>query len=54
VQRKTGELIGSPEQQAKGLARQAEGKVQKGYGNAKESVKDADREAQRRRDDDPL
>jgi uncharacterized protein YjbJ (UPF0337 family) len=54
VQRKTGELIGSPEQQAKGLAKQAEGKVQKGYGNAKEAVKDADSEAQRRRDDDPL
>lgn len=54
VQRETGELIGSPEQQAKGLAKQAEGKVQKSYGDAKEAVKDADRDAQKRRDNDPL
>lgn len=41
VQQKTGELVGSKEQQAKGLAKQAEGKVQKGVGDAKEGVKDA-------------
>lgn len=54
VQREAGELIGSPEQQAKGLAKQAEGKVQKSYGDAKEAVKDADRDAQRRREDGSL
>lgn len=41
VQEKTGELIGSKEQQAKGLQKQAEGTVQKNYGDAKENVKDA-------------
>jgi uncharacterized protein YjbJ (UPF0337 family) len=54
VQRETGELIGSREQQAKGLAKQAEGKVQKGYGNAKEALKDADRDAEKRRRDEGL
>jgi uncharacterized protein YjbJ (UPF0337 family) len=39
VQSKTGEIIGSPEQQAKGMAKQAEGKSQKKVGNAKETVK---------------
>jgi uncharacterized protein YjbJ (UPF0337 family) len=33
-------LVGSKEQQAKGLAKQAEGSVQKNYGDAKETVKD--------------
>ncbi len=41
VQEKTGEVIGSKEQQAKGLKKQAEGSVQKNYGDAKENVKDA-------------
>lgn len=41
VQRKTGELINSPEQQAKGAAKQAEGKTQKAFGDAKEAVNDA-------------
>ena len=41
VQEKTGEVIGSKEQQAKGLIMQAEGTAQKNYGDAKESVKDA-------------
>jgi len=54
VQRETGELIGSPAQQAKGLAKQAEGKAQKGYGNAKEAIKDADRDAEKRRRDEGL
>ncbi len=40
VQQKTGELIDSPEQQAKGLAKQVEGTTQKNYGDAKEVVKD--------------
>ncbi|MEO7940525.1 MAG: CsbD family protein [Burkholderiaceae bacterium] len=40
VQQKTGELIGSKEQQAKGLGKQVEGKIQKNIGNAKENLKD--------------
>lgn len=41
VQTKTGELTGNTSQQVKGLVKQAEGKAQKGFGNAKEAVKDA-------------
>ncbi|GKS74223.1 CsbD family protein [Acidovorax sp. SUPP950] len=41
VQQKTGELINSPEQQAKGVAKQVEGTTQKNYGDAKENIKDA-------------
>lgn len=41
VQQKTGELIDSPEQQAKGLAKQVEGTAQKNLGDAKEVLKDA-------------
>ncbi|WP_343593784.1 CsbD family protein [Paracidovorax wautersii] len=41
VQQKTGELIDSPEQQAKGVAKQVEGTTQKNYGDAKEKIKDA-------------
>jgi uncharacterized protein YjbJ (UPF0337 family) len=41
VQEKAGEIVGSTEQQAKGIAKQVEGKTQKGYGDAKEAVKDA-------------
>ncbi|MEO8542415.1 MAG: CsbD family protein [Burkholderiaceae bacterium] len=40
VQQKTGELIGSKEQQAKGLGKQVEGKMQKNLGDAKENLKD--------------
>lgn len=40
VQQKTGEVIGSTEQQAKGLAKQVDGKAQKSVGNAKEVLKD--------------
>ena len=36
LQQKTGEAIGSTDQQAKGLVRQVEGKVQKAYGDVKE------------------
>ncbi len=43
VQQKTGELIDSPEQQAKGIAKQVEGTAQKNYGDAKEKIKDAAR-----------
>lgn len=41
VQQKTGKIIGSPEQEAKGLATKIEGKVQKKVGDAKEALKDA-------------
>ena len=41
VQQKTGEAIGSVEQQAKGLAKQVEGKTQKSVGDVKEAVNDA-------------
>jgi uncharacterized protein YjbJ (UPF0337 family) len=44
AQEKAGELTGSKEQQAKGLLKQGEGKVQKGYGDVKEAAKDADKE----------
>jgi uncharacterized protein YjbJ (UPF0337 family) len=40
VQKEAGKLVGNKEQEAKGAANQAEGKVQKTVGNAKESVKD--------------
>ena len=40
VQEKAGELIGSREQEAKGIAKQVEGTAQKSYGDAKEAVKD--------------
>lgn len=41
VQQKTGAAIGSEKQQAKGLGKQIEGKVQKSFGDAKEAAKDA-------------
>lgn len=40
VQQKVGEVTGDEDQQAKGLQKQGEGKLQKGYGDAKEKVKD--------------
>lgn len=43
IQRKTGELVGSKTQQAKGIEKQAEGKAQKAFGDAKERAKDATR-----------
>lgn len=43
VQQKTGEIIGSKEQQAKGLGKQVEGTAQKKVGDMKEAVKDATR-----------
>jgi uncharacterized protein YjbJ (UPF0337 family) len=39
VQEKAGKLVGSNEQRAKGLAKQAEGKTQKAFGDAKDAVK---------------
>jgi uncharacterized protein YjbJ (UPF0337 family) len=38
LQQKTGEAVGSTDQQAKGLVRQVEGKVQKAYGDVKEAL----------------
>lgn len=39
VQQKTGEAIGSTEQQGKGLVKQVEGTVQKAYGDVKAALK---------------
>ena len=41
VQRKTGEAIGSTEQEAKGAAKQVEGKAQKAVGDVRETVEDS-------------
>ena len=41
VQEKTGQVIGNHEQQAKGLAKQVDGKTQTVVGDLKEAVKDA-------------
>lgn len=41
VQQKAGELIDSPEQQAKGITKQVEGTAQKKLGDVKEVLKDA-------------
>jgi uncharacterized protein YjbJ (UPF0337 family) len=41
VQSKTGEIIGSPEQEVKGAIKQVEGNAQKNLGDAKEDLKDA-------------
>lgn len=40
LQEQVGKLTGNREQEAKGHAREMEGKVQKGYGNVKEDAKD--------------
>jgi uncharacterized protein YjbJ (UPF0337 family) len=40
VQEQTGKLIGSNEQQAKGIRKQVEGQGQKALGDVKEVVKD--------------
>lgn len=42
VQRKTGEAVGSTEQQVKGAAKQAEGKAQKAAGDVREQIEDND------------
>lgn len=41
VQEATGKLVDSKSQEAKGIKLQVEGKVQQGYGDAKEVVKDS-------------
>ncbi len=41
VQEEAGKLVGSKEQQAKGMGRQIAGKAEKAYGDAKEVIKDA-------------
>ncbi len=38
IQEEVGKLIGSKEQEAKGLKHQAEGKMQRGVGDVKEAV----------------
>lgn len=43
AKQKTGELIDNKEMQVKGGAQRAEGKVQEGYGKAKDAVKDGAR-----------
>ena len=41
VQQKTGEAIGSVDQQAKGIAKRVEGKLQKGAGDVEAATKKA-------------
>lgn len=41
VQQAAGDLIGSKEQKAKGLKKEAEGRLQKKAGDVKETIKDA-------------
>jgi uncharacterized protein YjbJ (UPF0337 family) len=43
AQQKLGELTGNKVQQAKGIAKQVQGKVQKGVGNVEQSLDKADR-----------
>ena len=43
VQEGTGKLVGSKEQQAKGLGKQISGTAEKAYGDAKEALKDANK-----------
>jgi uncharacterized protein YjbJ (UPF0337 family) len=40
AQEKAGEMTNSKENQAKGMAKQGEGKLQKGYGDVKDAAKD--------------
>ena len=40
VQEQAGKLVGSEEQQFKGRSRQISGRIQKGVGDAKQSVED--------------
>ena len=41
AQKVMGKAVGSTEYEAKGLAKQAEGKIQKGYGDVKRTLSDA-------------
>lgn len=47
TQKDFGRLVGSEEQEAKGLARELEGKAQKNYGDAKEAIEDAGKDAEK-------
>jgi uncharacterized protein YjbJ (UPF0337 family) len=40
AQEKAGDMTNSKEHQAKGMAKQGEGKLQKGYGDVKDAAKD--------------
>lgn len=44
VQEEAGKLVGSKEQQVKGLGKQIAGKTEKAYGDAKEVLKDAEKQ----------
>lgn len=44
VQEQAGKLVGSKEQQVKGLSKQISGKVQKSVGDAKETLKDLNKD----------
>ncbi len=41
IQEETGKLVGSPEQEIKGLGKQVAGHVQKRVGDIKEAIKDS-------------
>jgi len=43
VQEESGKLVGSKEQQVKGLSKQISGKMQKGLGDIEEAVKDSNK-----------
>ena len=44
IQEQAGKLVGSKDQQVKGLTKQISGKVQKSVGDAKETLKDLDKD----------
>jgi uncharacterized protein YjbJ (UPF0337 family) len=44
IQEQAGKLVGSKEQQVKGLGKQISGKVQKSVGDAKETLKDLNKD----------
>ena len=48
VQEHTGKALGSAEQQAKGHAREMEGKAQKAAGDTKENLKDLSKDINKR------
>jgi len=49
VQQKIGEVIGNPSQQAKGMAKQIEGTVQKGAVDVEQALKDSARKSGNKR-----
>lgn len=48
ARQKAGQITGSEEQQAKGLGDQAEGKLQKGWGDVKDAAKDIKKDRENR------